>query len=147
MSEGLAKDERRIIAHASWRKLAACAHTLHHTLWQTFRVCQSFLYPQFKIHNYFVYLHKIIDKDKMVEFSFKVKGNSAPALAFIAYAKTLNFIEFDTPEKIVQAEPATTEDNEHYDFIMSLSKKTNKKVAARLAKEKNIILPSQKNKI
>jgi len=109
---------------------------------------------KFKIHNsplninnYFVYLHKIIDKDKMVEFSFKVKGNSAPALAFIAYAKTLNFIEFDTPEKIVQAEPATTEDDEHYDFIMSLSKKTNKKVAARLAKEKNIILPSQKNKI
>lgn len=92
-------------------------------------------------------MHKIIDKDKMVEFSFKVKGNSAPALAFIAYAKTLNFIEFDTPEKIVQAEPATTEDDEHYDFIMSLSKKTNKKVAARLAKEKNITLPSQKNKI
>ena len=92
-------------------------------------------------------MHKIIDKEKMVEFSVKVKGNSAPALAFIAYAKTLNFIEFDTPEKIVQAEPATTEDDEHYDFIMSLSKKTNKKVAARLAKEKNIILPSQKNKI
>ena len=92
-------------------------------------------------------MHKIIDKDKMVEFSFKVKGDSAPALAFIAYAKTLNFIEFDTPEKTVQAEPVTTEDDKHYDFIMSLSKKTNKKVAARLAKEKNIILPSQKNKI
>ena len=40
-SEGLAKDERRIIP----------PHILRYTLWQTFRVCQSFLYPQFKIHN------------------------------------------------------------------------------------------------
>ncbi|WP_315050694.1 hypothetical protein [Capnocytophaga leadbetteri] len=36
------------------------------------------------------------------------------------------------------------DDQEHYDFIMELSKKTNKKVAMRLAKEKNIVLPSQK---
>ena len=34
---------------------------------------------------------------------------------------------------------------QHYDFIMELSKKTNKKVAMRLAKEKNIVFEITKN--
>ena len=37
------------------------------------------------------------------------------------------------------------DDQEHYDFIMELSKKTNKKVAMRLAKEKNIVFEITKN--
>lgn len=80
-----------------------------------------------------------------MELNLTVKGNSAPALAFIEYAKTLDFIEFEKPKKATLASyQMIDDDEEHYDFIMELSKKTNKKVAMRLAKEKNIILPSQK---
>ena len=64
-----------------------------------------------------------------MELNLTVKGNNSPVLTSIKYTKKLDFIDFD---------------QEHYDFIMELSKETNKKVALRLAKEKNITLPSQK---
>ena len=62
MSEGKSASWRSRVCTPRWRKAAACAQfkiqnskfkiqNSKYTLWQTFRVCQSFLYPQFKIHN------------------------------------------------------------------------------------------------
>ena len=70
-----------------------------------------------------------------MELNLTVKGNSAPALAFIEYAKTLDFIEFEKPKKATLASyQMIDDDQEHYDFIMELSKKTNKKSSYALSK-------------
>ena len=46
-----------------------------------------------------------------------------------------------TKEKSALVEPAFEEESpEDYEFIMALSKETNRNVALRLAKEKNILL-------
>ena len=46
-----------------------------------------------------------------------------------------------TKEKSALVEPAFQEESpEDYEFIMALSKETNRNVALRLAKEKNILL-------
>jgi len=52
-----------------------------------------------------------------------------------------------TKEKSALVKPAFEEESlEDYEFIIALSKETNRNVAHRLAKEKNIILPSQNKK-
>ena len=74
-----------------------------------------------------------------MELNLTVKGNNSPVLTSIKYTKKLDFIDFDQPEKIeFDSSQIIDDDQEHYDFIMELSKETNKKVALRLAEEKNI---------
>ena len=74
-----------------------------------------------------------------MELNLTVKGNNSPVLTSIKYTKKLDFIDFDQSEKIeFDSSQIIDDDQEHYDFIMELSKETNKKVALRLAKEKNI---------
>ena len=88
--------------------------------------------------------------------TFTINESHPQASALVELLKTFSFVSFKetktktkktTKEKSVLVEPAFEEESpEDYEFIMALSKETNRNVAHRLAKEKNIILPSQKKK-
>ena len=89
--------------------------------------------------------------------TFTINESHPQASALVELLKTFSFVSFKetktktkktaTKEKSALVEPAFEEESpEDYEFIMALSKETNRNVARRLAKEKNIILPSQKKK-
>lgn len=88
--------------------------------------------------------------------TFTINESHPQASALVELLKTFSFVSFKetktktkktTKEKSALVEPAFEEESpEDYEFIMALSKETNRNVALRLAKEKNIILPSQKKK-
>jgi len=88
--------------------------------------------------------------------TFAINESHPQASALVKLLKTFSFVSFKetktktkktTKEKSALVEPAFEEESlEDYEFIMALSKETNRNVAHRLAKEKNIILPSQKKK-
>jgi len=92
-----------------------------------------------------------------MSMTFTINESHPQASALVELLKTFSFVSFKetktktkkttTKEKSALVEPAFEEESpEDYEFIMALSKKTNRNVAHRLAKEKNIILPSQKKK-
>ena len=89
--------------------------------------------------------------------TFTINESHPQASALVELLKTFSFVSFKetktktkktaTKEKAALVEAAFEEESpEDYEFIMALSKETNRNVAHRLAKEKNIILPSQKKK-
>ena len=89
--------------------------------------------------------------------TFTINESHPQASALMELLKTFSFVFFKgtktktkktvTREKSALVEPTFEEESpEDYEFIMALSKETNRNVAHRLAKEKNIILPSQKKK-
>ena len=89
--------------------------------------------------------------------TFTINASHPQASALMELLKTFSFVFFEgtktktqktvTREKSALVEPTFEEESpEDYEFIMALSKETNRNVALRLAKEKNIILPSQKKK-
>ena len=89
--------------------------------------------------------------------TFTINESHPQATALVELLKTFSFVSFKetktkteksaTKSKLTLVEAASEEESpEDYAFIMALSKETNRNVALRLAKEKNIILPSQKKK-
>ena len=71
-----------------WRKLAACTHTLRYTLWQTFRVCQSFLYPNSK---------SIIQNSQLPQLHCKIfakVGKIPPPIVKIMLNFTIHNVKF-----------------------------------------------------
>ena len=92
-----------------------------------------------------------------MSMTFTINESHPQASALVELLKTFSFVSFKetktmtkkttTKEKSALVEAAFEEESpEDYEFIMALSKETNRNVARRLAKEKNIILPSQKKK-
>ena len=89
--------------------------------------------------------------------TFTINESHPQASALVELLKTFSFVSFKetktmtkkttTKEKSALVKPAFEEESlEDYEFIIALSKETNRNVAHRLAKEKNIILPSQNKK-
>lgn len=83
--------------------------------------------------------------------TFTINESHPQASALVELLKTFSFVSFKeiktktkktvTREKSALVEPASEEESpEDYEFIMALSKETNRNVAHRLAKEKNILL-------
>ena len=83
--------------------------------------------------------------------AFTINESHPQASALVELLKTFSFVSFKeiktktkktvTREKSALVEPASEEESpEDYEFIMALSKETNRNVAHRLAKEKNILL-------
>ena len=92
-----------------------------------------------------------------MSMTFTINESHPQASALMELLKTFSFVFFKgtktktkktaTKEKAALVEAAFEEESpEDYEFIMALSKEANRNVARRLAKEKNIILPSQKKK-
>ena len=92
-----------------------------------------------------------------MSMTFTINESHPQASALVELLKTFSFVSFKetktktkktaTKEKSALVEAAFEEESpEDYEFIMALSKEANRNVARRLAKEKNIILPSQKKK-
>ena len=83
--------------------------------------------------------------------TFTINESHPQASALMELLKTFSFVFFKgtktktkktvTREKSALVEPTFEEESpEDYEFIMALSKETNRNVAHRLAKEKNILL-------
>ena len=82
--------------------------------------------------------------------TFTINESHPQASALVELLKTFSFVSFKetktktkktTKEKSALVEPTFEEESpEDYEFIMALSKETNRNVALRLAKEKNILL-------
>ena len=92
-----------------------------------------------------------------MSMTFTINESHPQSSALVELLKTFSFVSFKetktktkktaTKEKAALVEAAFEEESpEDYEFIMALSKEANRNVARRLAKEKNIILPSQKKK-
>ena len=85
-----------------------------------------------------------------MSMTFTINASHPQASALMELLKTFSFVFFKgtktktkktTKEKSALVEPAFEEESlEDYEFIMALSKETNRNVALRLAKEKNILL-------